>query len=247
VPVLAGYGFAVLGCAGACIALIRWKPLAVTATAMLLSITAVSFFLRAMGEPRHWIIILPCLLVLSAELLVWLQTKSRWGMLAGVPALLLFPFALHRQQPLGVVQLLSQVHRPSRMLVSSTAIGEGAWIAEVALAEKRPSSVVVRATKVLASMNWNGNRYRLITKTPSEVGTLLDELGIETVILELKPAEKGFPHQALLKETLQDSDSWRMCAAGGTSTVYCRIKPPSIPPSPLKLDLRRELGRFIRE
>ncbi len=246
-PGLAGYGILALACGGVAIAILRRRPAAVVAAAMLLSIAAGSFFIRALNESRHWMIALPALLILAVEFLMWLRERSRWGLLAAVPALLLFPFGLYRQQPLGVQELLSQVHLPSRMLVSSTAAGEGAWIVEVALAEKRPASVVVRATKALASSNWNGEDYHLIAQTPGEAATRLDELGIDTVVLCPEPGARPFPHQAVLAQALQIGDSWRVCAAARASTLYCRVKPAAVPRSPLRIDLTGAIGRIIEE
>jgi GT2 family glycosyltransferase len=246
-PSMAGYGFLVLAGLAAAPAIRRGNPVGIAATATAISIVAVSFFLRAMNEPRHWIIVFPALLILSVEFVTWLQTQTRAWIVAVVPALLLFPFGLYRQRPLGLLDLVNQVHRPTRMLVSSTPPGEGAWIAEVALAEKRPSSVVVRATKALASSGWNGEHYRLIAKSPDEVETRLDELGIDEVILLREPGVNNVPHHVLLQQAMVDSDSWQMLAVSSDVTLYRRTKPARASRVPLRIDLRSEIGRVAEE
>jgi hypothetical protein len=138
------------------------------------------------------------------------------------------------------------------MLISASANGEGGWITEVALAEKRPSSVVVRATQALAASDWAGGSYRLETHTVSEVENRLDELGIEIVILQDSPAArafpaKEFPHQALVQQTVQVSPTWRLCASEAALSAYCRVLPPQVPRKPLEIDLRGRLGRVIVE
>ena len=44
-------------------------------------------------------------------------------------------------------------------MVSSESRGEGMFIAEVAMREKRPRSVIERASKILAKSEWNGTGY----------------------------------------------------------------------------------------
>jgi hypothetical protein len=131
--------------------------------------------------------------------------------------------------------------------VSGSGADEGAWIAAVSLSEHRPGSVVMRASKVLAESGWSGGDwYRLLTTTPREVAVRLDELTIDTVILR-KEETGGRPHYALLRRTLQSSPAWRECGSAGTLAAYCRVLPPSVPPKPLRMDLRNRIGTVIEE
>ncbi len=247
IPALAGLGFFTLACGGVCVALLRRRPVAVASAAILLSIGIVAWFLRAMNDPRHFIIVIPALLALSVELLVWARSRTQFGILLGIPALALFPFVSYFQQPHGFTSLLKQIHRPARMLVSSNGSGEGAWIAEVALAEKRPASVVIRASKTLVSEGWNGENYQLITKTPEEIGARLDDLAIEAVIVDTDAQQNVPLHQLLLEQTVKGSRSWRRCAQAEDLTGYCRAKPPRSAPQPLQIDLTNTIGVVIHE
>src|SRR5205809_8052325 len=102
-----------------------------------------------MREERHWIVVLPAILVLAAIGLS--RVRTPWiGVLAAVPALALFPYGRYSQIKSGYADLLEQLNRPARMLVSSAGSGEGSWIAVVSSAEHRPGSFIIRATKVLA-------------------------------------------------------------------------------------------------
>jgi GT2 family glycosyltransferase len=247
IPGLTGYGFCILACGGVLAALVYRRPAAVSAAAILLSTVVGSWFVRAMNEPRHFIVLVPAILLLSVEVLVWAGTRARFAFALGIPALALFPFTLFLQSPAGFAGLLHQVHLPGRMMVSSNGAGEGAWIAEVALAEKRPASVIARASKTLAAGGWNDENYRLITRTPDEIEARLDEVAIDTVIVITEPASKIAQHQLLLERMLRNSAKWRPCAAAGAATVYCRTAPPSVVRQPLRIDLTDKLGRFIQE
>jgi hypothetical protein len=247
IPELTGYGFFALGCGGVCAALLRHRPAAIASAAILFSTAVGSWFLRAMNEPRHFIIVVPALLLLSVETLLWARSRTQFGLLLGVPALALFPFTLYLQQPRGFGSLLKQIHLPGRMLVSSNGAGEGAWIAEVALAEKRPASIVARATKTLAIEGWNAEGYRLTTKTPDGIEARLDELAIATVIVDIGAEQNPQPHQLLLEQTMKGSTAWLPCAAAGPLTAYCRTRPPSLAPQPLRIDLTDKIGGVIQE
>jgi H+/Cl- antiporter ClcA len=54
----------------------RKERVALVGAAMLISEVAVSYVLRAMNQPRHWILILPALLLLATECLIWLKVKT---------------------------------------------------------------------------------------------------------------------------------------------------------------------------
>jgi 4-amino-4-deoxy-L-arabinose transferase-like glycosyltransferase len=247
VPPLAGYGVFTLAVGGTFASLARRLPEALAATSLLISSIAASFALRAMNDPRHWIIVLPAMLLVAIECLVWLE-RVRWvGVVAALAAVALFPFGLKRLPVSGFQRFAGEVHHPARMLVSSNWIGEGAWIAAVALSEKRPSSVVIRASKSLASEGWNGDNYKLLASSPGEVQITLDQLGVETVVVQVLPGSPIPPHQVLLNSVMQAGVAWRQCANDGSLTAWCRTRPPTVPRRPLRIDLRDRIGRVIEE
>ena len=246
-PRLAGWGVLLLALGGCVPAFLRRRPVAVTAFAMLLSTVAVSFALRAMNQPRHFIAVLPALLLLTLELLDWL---SRWKLLklaAIALALCLFPWTLYHQDSHGFSAFVRQLPRPARILVSSNSDGEGAMVAAIALSEPRPSSFVVRATKSFSSSGWNGQDYRLTVGSPQAVASLLDELGIDKVELQTMPAPGNFPHHALLLQALHASSAWRECAHSETLFLWCRVSPSRVPRKPLHIDLSNRIGTDVQE
>jgi hypothetical protein len=228
---LVGWGFVGLAAFG-----LQRTPLATTAASVLVCTLGVSLIVRAMREERHWIIVLPAILVLAGLGISRIRRPLAVGTLLAL-ALLLFPYGWYRQSKAGYADLVRRLHRPARMLISSTAIGEGAWIAMTSLAEKRPGSFVVRASKVLAQSGWNGNGYLLLTATRDAVLRRLDELALDTIILDSPPDQTLPPHHALLREAVGNSPAWRSCASSGELIAYCRVSAPEFPRLPLRLEI----------
>jgi hypothetical protein len=229
IGLLAGWGFLTLAILG-----LRRKPLALVAASVIVSTLGVSVFVHAMNEERHWIIALPAILILSGYTL----SRFRRPWVAAcllLPALALFPFARYRQSQSGFGDLVPQLARPSRMLVSSAGSGEGPWIAVSSLAERRPASFIVRASKALAEEGWNGEGYRLLTPTGDAISRRLDELAIDIVILDT-PLNKHPPaHHVLLRDNLRTSPAWSPCGSAHDLQAYCRIMAPQFPRQPLRL------------
>jgi len=249
VPVLAGEGCFVLAIVGLVMAFRR--PVAMAAGAVLISMALVSYTVRAMREPRHWIAVVPALLLLSLSGYAWLEKRwPRWAPVAALSVLALFPFAFFRQEPEGFRELAAQLRLPARMLVSST-LGwrEGPWIAVVAESEPRPQSTIVRATKVLAETDWNGSRYKLRANNVEAIERSLDETGTDIVVLDKFPAgvSSRALHHFLLQKFLRVTPGWRACAKAMDLEAYCRTLPPRFPRQPLRIDLRSRLGYTIEE
>lgn len=229
IGLLAGWGFLVLAALG-----LRRKPLALVAASVVVSTLGVSLVVRAMKEDRHWIIALPAILVMSGYAVS--RFRRPWVVACLLlPAVALFPFAWYRQSPSGFGDLVSQLGRPSRMLVSSAGSGEGPFIAVSSLAERRPASFIVRASKALAEEGWNGEGYRLLTPTQESISRRLDELAIDIVILDTPPNEQPPPHHVLLQDNLTASPAWNPCGHAQDLKAYCRVIAPQFPRQPLRL------------
>ena len=226
---LAGWGFLALAVLG-----LRRQPLALVAGSVIVCTLGVSFVVRAMREDRHWIIVLPAILILSG--LAVSRFRRPWAAACLLlPALALFPYYRYHQTSSEFGILLRQLARPSRMLVSSGRWGEGAWIAVSSLAEQRPTSFIARATKVLAETGWSGEGYRLVTTTQAQVSRRLDELALDVVILHTPGNSHPRPHHTLLQDTMSTSPAWSPCGSARELVAYCRISPPQVPRQPLRL------------
>jgi hypothetical protein len=250
-PLIVGNGCLVLAAVGLVIAFRRRQPAALAAGAVMISMAVVSYYVRAMQEERHWIVAVPALLLLSLTGYAWLE--ERWPRLAPVAALgaiLLFPFTFYRQETEGFRDLAAQLKLPARMLVSSTTgWREGPWIAIVAEGEARTGSTIVRATKLLAKTDWMGYRYQSLIHDGEETSRLLDEKGIDIVVLDnfTKGAPGGPAHHFLLREFVRTDTAWRPCAKAQDLEAYCRTLPPRFPRKPLQIDLRSRLGYMVEE
>jgi GT2 family glycosyltransferase len=239
---LAGWGFLAVAALG-----LGRSSLALAAGAMIASMLAVSFVVRAAGEERHWIIVLPAMLVLAG--LGFARFRSPWiKSLLLAAGLALFPYSWQRQPHTGFSALLARLKRPSRMLVSSAGIGEGPWVAVTSLGERRPGSFVTRATKVLVEEGWNGEGYHLLTPSCDSILRRLDELALDIVILDTPPVQQPPPHHQLLREAMANTLAWTLCASGQDLVAYCRVTAPRVPRQPLHLrvqgwDLTEQIGQ----
>ncbi len=243
--ILAGPGFVVLA-AAATLTLIRQpEPVAAACASVLLSTLAVSYVLRAMAEPRHWVLALPCLLLLGAvfvrRTIETLPGRARFVAAAALAALALalFPWEMYTQTPSGFAALADKVKTPARMLVSGSSLAEGAWISLISLREHRPSSVIVRSTKI----------FRLRASTPSEpMPDILDRMGIDTVILDDRPDFSRFSAaDRRVRECVLQGAAWSRCAQSGQLSAYCRTQPPRVAVQPLKLYLDLYFDSFVVE
>jgi hypothetical protein len=251
-PTLAGRGCLAVAAGGVVVALYSRQPAALASAALLLSLAGTSYFVRAMREQRHFIAALPVLLLLSLVLYGWLERRRPLAALSLAAVVLVwFPFSIYRQQPQGFGQLAAQVRLPARMLVSSAvAWSEGSWIAAVALREHpRPQSTILRATKILASTDWNRNRYRPLAANEGDIERILDETALDVVVLDNAPEpEPGWmPHHKLLRGFLAASPAWGRCGEAGQLEAYCRKTPPRYPRRAVRIPMRTHLGYDLEE
>lgn len=93
------------------------------------------------------------------------------------------------------------------LFVSSDARGEGMFIAEIAMREKRPGHIVHRGSKLLASSSWSGGDYAAKATDTAGIVAELARAQVEIVVLDTTvPAERldRMPHHALLAEAAAD-------------------------------------------
>ncbi|HYP12337.1 MAG TPA: hypothetical protein VEQ63_00310 [Bryobacteraceae bacterium] len=139
-----------------------------------------------------------------------------------------------------------------RILISSDGFGEGIFIASAAMRDNRPGHYVLRATKILAEVDWNARSYRRLAQTPEEAMRLLRSFGVRMVVL-YKGASTRWGHHAMLKRAIQErSSEWqplespalkqqRLCK-GCEILVFRAVEAPR-DLRPLELHLNRMLRR----
>ncbi|HXG33096.1 MAG TPA: glycosyltransferase family 39 protein [Bryobacteraceae bacterium] len=227
-------------------------------------------FVGASHELRSVLVALPAFMMLAAKGTAWAAgiVPLRWGGLrvgAAVMAALMVllaaaeRFRLVKREPRGFAAAAQELaSRPefadSVVLVSSLLGGEGAFIAEAALRERRPGRVVLRATKVLASSGWSGHSYELRFQTPDEIAAYLESIPVGVVVWDGAPGYAPMEHHELLIEALRrDPARWQRLGsypADGPSElprveVYRQVGHESRPRNRIRLDLKRRLGKVL--
>jgi hypothetical protein len=117
-------------------------------------------------------------------------------------------------------------------LVSSDATGEGMFIAETALREKRPGHTIRRASKLLSTQRWDGGEYKIRVNNETELLTLLEKERIRFVVLDASiPASLLAPHHQLLRSAVANApDRFTLRRTYPLARDYLVKKPPLVLP-----------------
>ena len=148
-----------------------------------------------------------------------------------VLAAAMLPISSKRDSGFGrlAVTALRQADPHDAMLISSDAIGEGMFIAEVALRDPhRPNYVIKRSSKELASSEWNGSHYREKYESDTALRDFLISGKIHFLVEdESMPENKRKPHHDTLKRVLAADTKyfWEI----GTSAVWRNGEEEPIP------------------
>jgi hypothetical protein len=141
-------------------------------------------------------------------------------------------------------------------LVSSEAGGEGLLVSEVAMREKRPGHVILRASKVLSQSDWMSGRYKLLRSTPEEIMHYLESVPVGAVIVDRQPGRETFAHHGLLLETLDRyAGRWQLAGSyprkpdgpGAQLDIYLLTGAENRTPQKIRVDLPYTLGRSIEK
>jgi hypothetical protein len=178
-------------------------------------------------EARYLMIALPGAVSLAgaglrrlADALQGAGLRPSWA----TPALLLVSVGVYGAEKLTLVpkpsddypelvrELLAQPQfRNSVMLVAANAAREGAFIAEVAVAERRPDHFVMRASKALATSTWSGSHYRMRFSDPAQVADYLEGIPVGLVAVDSDGNAPWPPHLKQLQAALRlHSDRWQL-------------------------------------
>jgi hypothetical protein len=199
---------------------------------MVIGVLTIQCIVPASLEPRFMIQLLPAILLFSAagaQALVergrlvtgWRSTAvplAAWGLLVVAVAAgkLSLPNWVRNSGYEEVAGLLSG--RDSALaepviLVASDPIGEGSLIAAVAMGERRPRSVVLRGSKVLAQEDWLGRGTTERFARQGELQRFLDSVPVDFVVLDTTTEERfrrPYHSELLAEMTL---DRWRPIAS----------------------------------
>jgi hypothetical protein len=96
------------------------------------------------------------------------------------------------------------------VLVSSNSGGEGMLIAELAMIQPHPRETVLRGTKSLANVDWNGAGYHCNYSNSTELLRFMRDEKVGYVVLDNFAPQVKFTHDALLKKTVEDGKMFRL-------------------------------------
>jgi 4-amino-4-deoxy-L-arabinose transferase-like glycosyltransferase len=229
--------------------------------------------LIANGDARYMMAALPPALVLAAAGFVWAARRilvpaipfPARALALGALAAILFAtrtWELPRKPYHGFDQaahflLTTPAFAAGNFLVISHARGEGAFISEIAMHDRRPGHMVLRSTKVLSSSTWYGTVYHLRYQSPPEIRDFLDNAPIDAVVLDTRPPEawpdeSAFRLEQKVSQALKGDPHWTLCERypkllnqSPWIDLYSRVGPQ--PAGSIHLDLRYTLGKDIVE
>lgn len=103
-------------------------------------------------------------------------------------------------------------------LTSSDDLGEGLMIAETELREKRPGHYMLRATKLLARVDWSDLHYTALYRSTAAVRRELNEIPVDALIIDFTPGERPLLHQKQLIGMLAAHPAeWRLAGSFGAT------------------------------
>jgi hypothetical protein len=251
--------------------LIRRQPVdgiwAATA-ALLVSVLGFRSITPLMADARHALPVVPAVLAFAATGTAWLLSRLPRAWATPMVVLTVFLLMLGNvrgasvKEPAGFSEaaedlVAEESLRDSVVLVSSDAIGEGMFIAEVAMRENRPGHIVLRASKVLSTSGWMGEGYTSFFDTPDQLMEYLDGIPVGVLVLE-EDAARDQAHHRLLREVVRThADQWERIGAfegrGGPPSdetgisLYRLVGHEGRPVGPIELDLGRHLGTVSQD
>ena len=221
-------------------------------------------------EERHLLVNIPTLIMFGAVGAGWLFQRPVWqempsalkSLMTAAALVVLVVFNV-RASPLKWHYGFSEVaqsllSRPtlknSVFLICSSASGEGMLISEIAARESRPGHIVLRANKMLASMDWMGWNYQPFFHDEEETLRYLEDIPAGIVIID--DDGRRTPHGRLLYQGLQSHpEMWEVLARFPSSSgitpdtggilAYRLIGHEDRPVGKIRIQMRAGLyGRF---
>jgi hypothetical protein len=230
----------VFACAGLISMLARGSRIKAEVAAMVALLFGVCCFNAAVPlgvEARKLLMAFPPMLFFAAAgamaVSSYLPLRRTWArtvpVLVAASGFLLQSFTLPPKSRIGVGEAAAIALRdtpPGPYLVSGSGSIEGSFIAELAMGDKARRHTVLRASKILASSDWNGSDYRLLFSRPDDIARELARRSVHLVVLENVPSAHTGAHHSLLRRALDESAEWAVLShadLSSTVSVYRRV------------------------
>jgi hypothetical protein len=212
-----GLVLVVLFCVGVAAKLVRREQrtgLWSSAAALIVAVLLFQAIMPVGLEERHLVSALPAafMFVVAGLHALLARLAARPRIIAAVAVLMVGVFIQQffdrpaRKEWTGFAPLAQQVladdpDAKSSVLVSSDARGEGQFISEMAMRERRPGHIVRRGTKDLASSDWAGRGLKLRFETEDELVDWFGKSPIDYVVADASMPEdkRNDQHDQLLR------------------------------------------------
>jgi Dolichyl-phosphate-mannose-protein mannosyltransferase len=175
---------------------------------------------------------------------------------------LLTPFRFQRERNYGFAPIAQTLTSSPQfynavILIASDADGEGMIISEIAMREKRPGHLVLRASKILTTGNWTGTQVTPIFQTPEQVQNYLDSIPVSVVVLDnsVSPTEYQVYEGLLEQAIVSHPNSWKLLGSysiwrkgiehGQAALVYIRSAPAENARGIIRIDMTSMLGKAL--
>ena len=231
----------------------RWN-VGAACLALVLATLALQALVPVDLDPRYITPALPGLVVLAvAGALALSRIVTRRPHWAAVPLLLtMAPGAAHlaaREPKVNLrmeeaAALAGSGSASEAWLIDGGSGAEGAFVAAMAVRDPGLTRYTVRASKLLATSDFMGNRYTLRFTEPQAAAAEMRRLGLSGVVVAERPGVEEFAHRPLLAAVLADPASgYRLVAElahvgrPGTTRIY-----RSVPPVVADVEAIRALG-----
>ena len=201
-------------------------PLSAAMFGLLVSVWVFHSVVPAGVEDRKLIIAVPAMIYFvvagAMQLALWIPASRRWQewrlplLTGGLAACFLLetfyvPHVDHYGFDRAAAFIASHPRLArSRILVSSESVGEGLLVSELAMLRPEPEGEIVRATKALATVQWNGDEYRCLYTSTPELLRYLTREKIDWVVLDRFPPQAKFLHDRLLRQAVKNSQRFEL-------------------------------------
>ena len=179
-------------------------------------------------EDRKLVLAVPAMILFLIGGGIWLADRIpaklsiypwRYAMITtlGAASFLLTTFSVPRIDHYGFIEAARYLtHRSdlrnATVLVSSESGGEGMLVSEVAMDEPRPRDTIIRATKALATVAWNGIDYHSTYSDPAQIREYLRANHVQIVVMDTFAPQIRFAHNSLLRQAVTDYREYELVA-----------------------------------
>jgi hypothetical protein len=197
-------------------------------------------------DDRYMMTAYPCLVLFFAAGVRWIATSVRvpflspasFSVVISAICILSFAhwtFAIPNRPKLGYSEAAVALFRlpltESTILVCSDTYGEGAFISELALLDKRPQHVVLRGSKILSDNVWSENTYKPLFKDAVALRDFLRSISLHLILIDWTAANWDKDRLILTQVLADPTEKWTPIydnpGTGGTRhlTIYRQMNP----------------------